>query len=685
MDVLNSVSSTIRQENAEYFGSQSRYRPDVDGIRAIAVSSVVFFHAGLLPFSSGFVGVDIFFVISGYLIGGIILRETRKGRFDFANFYARRARRILPALVVVVLAICLMGWFLLDAAELFFVGGTATSTLLAISNLSFWRLQDYFASDSRLSPLLMTWSLGVEEQFYAFFPFLIIGIMRLARDRLLTIIAGLTLVSFVFAVWCTRAYPAAAFYLLPPRAWELGVGAILAAWEIKRGAQLVPSLEFLQSKGAHDVLACAGFLLLVIAIVGFDQKTPFPGFTALLPVLGTAALISAEQSWANRNVLSCRPLVFVGLISYSWYLWHWPLMSYLRIIVPNQPPLWQLMMMAVVSFAVAVLSWGFVEQPFRRATLPARSTLLRYAVVLVFALIAPIAIKLGKGLPQRLPQEAKQIEATVGPGVNGPCSAAWSESKPNLSGDCVVVVENRPAVALIGDSHAWALGPGLRDLAAQQNLGFRMFTKASCPPLLDVSVRSKDQPALTDACAAFHVELVKQLVSDPAVKVVLLAGLWDNPLDRYVDYLAPESSRSGADLLRTGLERMVGALRHARKQIVLVGDIPYWRFDPMRVALAKSIPLRGSICSIAWPDCVELFRGAAGLDYIVPPNSHSVQIVREVAAPHVTRYLDLFGRFCNLSRCIFEHENELLFIDTNHLSALGARYALKGFRILSDE
>src|SRR5262249_14836631 len=162
--------------------------------------------------------------------------------------------------------------------------------------------------------------------------------------------------------------------------------------------------------------------------------------------------------------------------------------------------------------AVAVLSWQFVERPFRRATLPSRPTLVRYALVLALALVAPIAIKLGGGLPQRLPEQTKQIEVTVGAGLDGPCSAAWSESKPNLSGDCVVVVENRPAVALIGDSHAWALGPGLRELAAQQNLGFQMFTKPSCPPLLDVSVRSKDQPALTEACAAFMSNSLQQLV-----------------------------------------------------------------------------------------------------------------------------------------------------------------------------
>jgi peptidoglycan/LPS O-acetylase OafA/YrhL len=168
------VATDLRANAAVLLG-RSRYRADIDGIRAIAVTSVVLFHAGLFPFRSGFVGVDIFFVISGYLIGGIILRETKDGHFDFAKFYARRARRILPALFVVVLSTCLAGWFLLDASEFREVGATATSTLLAVSNISFWRFQEYFATDARLRPLLMTWSLGVEEQFYLFFPLFIIA------------------------------------------------------------------------------------------------------------------------------------------------------------------------------------------------------------------------------------------------------------------------------------------------------------------------------------------------------------------------------------------------------------------------------------------------------------------------------------------------------------------------------
>ena len=217
-----------------------RYRADIDGLRAIAVTSVVLFHAHLFPFASGYVGVDIFFVISGYLIGGIILRDVSARRFSFATFYARRARRILPALITVVLACCLAGWFLLSPNQFRDVGATAASALLGVSNIGYFKFRDYFAPDARLHPLLMTWSLGVEEQFYLCFPFLVFGIGRWAPRKTLAVLATVVLVSFFAALWCTYTYPAAAFYLLPFRAWELGAGVILAFIELARDADRRP-------------------------------------------------------------------------------------------------------------------------------------------------------------------------------------------------------------------------------------------------------------------------------------------------------------------------------------------------------------------------------------------------------------------------------------------------------------
>ena len=308
------------------------------------------------------------------------------------------------------------------------------------------------------------------------------------------------------------------------------------------------------------------------------KSTSFPGFVILLAVIGTAALIGTKRSWVNARLLSGRPIVFVGLISYSWYLWHWPLMSYLRIIAPTKPPVAALVLVAAVSLAVAGLSWWFVERPFRRGTIRPRVTLQCYAIALFIALAVPITIKQGGGLPQRLSEQTKQIEAVTAAGRGEEC-LAWLESKPKFSSECAFDIKGRPAVALIGDSHAAALASGFRELTVQQNLGFRIFTKSACPPLLDVSVRSTEYPELMDSCAAFMSESLRQLVSDPSVEVVLLAGRWSRPLasegdHRYVDYRSSRGVANDIDLLHIGLQRMIAALTNAKKQVILAEDTP---------------------------------------------------------------------------------------------------------------
>jgi peptidoglycan/LPS O-acetylase OafA/YrhL len=669
----------------------ARYRADIDGLRAVAVASVVLFHAGLFPFRSGFVGVDVFFVISGYLIGGIVLREVKDGRFEFARFYARRARRILPALFLVVLSTCVIGWFVLSASEFRGVGATATSALLAVSNFSFWRFEDYFLADSRLTPLLMTWSLGVEEQFYLFFPFLMIAAARLWPRRIPILIGAVSLTSFAFSVWCTKAYPAAAFYLLPPRAWELGIGAMLAALEMDRGAWRTPQTAWARSKAAQQALAWIGVLFLSVAVFGFDESTPFPGLMALLPVLGTAALISAESSFVNRRLLSSRPMVFVGLISYSWYLWHWPLMSYFRIIVPNTPPVWAMVVVAAFAFGVAALSWRYVELPFRHAKLDPPRVLGRYGLALAAALALPFAVKFSDGAPQRLSPQARETEAIVAAGRGGACLAIWDESRPNLSHDCLYQIPGRPTVALLGDSHAGALAQALRESAGRENLGFEILAKTSCPPLLDVTVWRKDQPALADACEAFVGSAVRAVAANPNVAIVFLAGMWSGPLaggstQHYLDHRRPEATEDGLDLLRIGLERTIGALTGAGKQVVLVGDTPLWRFDPSRLILAQSIPLREKLFRIFCINCANGFPESAGRELVDTPHRPSDDVIRALgSSPGRVGFMDLFGRFCSDGSCAYQQAGEPLFVDRQHLSVVGARFALQGKTLFPDQ
>lgn len=657
--------------------TQAVYRSDIDGLRAVAVTSVVLYHADIFPFRSGFVGVDIFFVISGYLIGGIILRSVLGDSFSFATFYARRARRILPSLFVVILATCFVGWWLLDASEFFQVGSTSTYALLGLSNFSFWRLQGYFDAEAALRPLLMTWSLGVEEQFYFVFPFVALALMRIQRLRpyFLMALSGFTIASFAFGVWCTIWSPATAFYLLPPRAWELAVGVTLAAVEIDRSPSAYRFNHLLRTTNS-EYLSRLGFLAVLLAIFGLDKNTQFPGFYALLPVLGTAALIATPQSHISKAFLSSRPLVFVGLISYSWYLWHWPLMSYLRIVAPAPPTTWQLGSVALISFGLAVLSWRFIERPFRSAAGPTLQTLRRYGIALSLALVFPIAIKLGRGIPERLPERTARIAEMVGDRLNGTCAAGWMEVEPLLTRECVHDVQDRPSIALLGDSHAWALSPGFRELAESAKLGFRIYTKPGCPPLLGVSVRRAEQPLATETCAAFNSSTIRRIAGDKTIKLIVLAALWDNPVKLYTEYpTRTTSTATGLDLLQFGLEQSIEALKAPGTEIVVLGDTPYFTIDPYRIALAESLPWRRSLFCMVRSDCSQLLTGSVGPQDL-RDHSAVAEVIKRVAQRTKASHFDLMNRFCSPTSCAFNEGDRLLFLDSNHVSKLGASVAL---------
>ncbi|TLU73831.1 acyltransferase family protein [Lichenicoccus roseus] len=640
-----------------------RYRPDIDGLRAIAVVAVVLFHAGLWPLRSGYAGVDIFFVISGYLIGGIIYRDAVAGRFTFARFYARRARRILPALFVVVTGSLALGLLLLDPSELHRLGVSAGSALAALSNVRFWLGTGYFSPDARNDPMLMTWSLGVEEQFYIFFPFVLLGLRRLGTRSVLPALLALSLFSLTASAICTAHMPTMAFYLLPTRAWELGAGAMLAIFQAQGG-------RVLRGRPAQ-VASVAGLGAVAASLVVFNARTPFPGLAALLPVLGTVVLIASGDSPINRRVLGHRVPVAIGRISYSWYLLHWPLMTFVRICSIQQPPVTVLLTVAVLSLALAALSWRLVEQPFRRPRGSDGATVVRYGAVLASMLVLPMLATLSRGMPGRFQPGVAAMDREVVAEQTYPCLASMEATAPNLTASCVTPGVASPSIALIGDSHAAALGPGLQAIARRSGWGSLVLTKSSCRPMRTVTVVQFDRPGYAEACRSFMRASFERVLKTRSVSSVILAGLWSGPLvDRNERYDGPGLGvDDGTRLLTLGLDEAVRALRAAGKQVFIAEDVPRWTLDPMRLALLEAMPLRHDFERL-----IESGPGPAAIGIVARPPEME-RAVGDVASTSGARLLRTTPAFCTPG-CRWREGAELFYVDTNHLSKAGGQRAL---------
>ena len=366
-----------------------QYRAEIDGLRALAVVPVVLFHAGITGFSGGFVGVDIFFVISGYLITSIILSEQQKDCFTLASFYERRARRILPALMFVVLMSVIAAWYLLLPTELVDYGKSLISVGVFASNILFWQESDYFAATSEFIPLLHTWSLAVEEQFYLVFPlFMMATIAWLKRSRVV-VLAVLAVVSLLYCEWAWRHTPEANFFLAPSRAWELLAGVFCAFY-----LQSTRGVSGGVSDGLKQVASLVGLCMTLFSIFFFTKAIPFPSFYALVPVVGTVLIIlfAEGNTWVGR-LLSLPVFVGIGLVSYSAYLWHQPLFVFARISSYEELGPLMLIGLSVLAFVLAYISWRWVEKPFRN-----RHWLTQKQVLWMALLCSVVLIALGAGL-----------------------------------------------------------------------------------------------------------------------------------------------------------------------------------------------------------------------------------------------------------------------------------------------
>lgn len=478
-----------------------RYRPDIDGLRAIAVILVVMYHLGVGFTKGGFVGVDIFFVISGFLITQIICADMRIGRFSLGQFYERRARRILPALFCVLLWTSVAGTLFLFPPELEYLGKGVAAATGFVANILFYSGSGYFAGTSEVIPLLHTWSLAVEEQFYLLFPLALAPLLRWrGGSRCLPALALVAAISFASCLVLTRYERSAAFFLLPPRAWELLLGCLLA----------LGAFPELRSQRLRELASAVGLAAILLAGGAFNRNVAFPGWAALLPCVGAALVIhgGAGGDTLVSRLLSSRGAVFIGLVSYSLYLWHWPIIvlykSHAGFALTDVERVW----LGAMSLAVAALSWRYVEQPFRRRIFfPRRRPLFLVATAAsaTAAGIASLLVATG-GLAARYPEQVRQLANfrydPNGPFRSGQCfiSRAFSDT-PWVSPDCLRLDTARRNFLLVGDSHAAQYWAGLS--AVFPDINFLQVTASGCTPTLGTGGAPRCRSVLDQAYLDF--------------------------------------------------------------------------------------------------------------------------------------------------------------------------------------
>ena len=495
------------------------YRGDIDGLRAIAVLAVVLYHFGL-PLSGGFVGVDVFFVISGFLIGGILWREYEAtGRISLPNFYIRRFRRLAPAFFTMILVVTALAWVLLLPFEFREYGKAVIASTVYLSNVLFFRQAGYFDTASEDKPLLHTWSLAVEEQFYIFLPLLILLLARW-RWGLIGALVACWALSLAACVLITPVSATSAFYLFPFRAWEMLSGVLLAIWGHHSGSRW----------RGHPALSLIGFVMVLGSIAFVPAGPLFPGLLALPPVLGTVLLLSSGtgDNLVNR-LLTQSWMRFFGLISYSLYLWHWPvytLSSYLR---DGHVTLFESLLWMVLSVALAWLSWRFVEQPVRHArSLGGRTVMGGMILASGAALAVGGYLFIKDGLPSRFGPEARVHIAASGDFLQDWSRCYTAQTLP-LDGleVCPIGPEGAPKVLIWGDSHVRAMKEGLDVAAHEAGTPGLILWRAGCPPLFGIrKVESAATPAQDTACTQANVQIQQALARLDSLDSVLLIGRW---------------------------------------------------------------------------------------------------------------------------------------------------------------
>jgi peptidoglycan/LPS O-acetylase OafA/YrhL len=641
------------------------YRAEIDGLRALAVLPVIFFHAGFEWLSGGFIGVDVFFVISGYLITTIIITELAREKFSIVNFYERRARRILPALFFVMLISLPFAWFILTPDELTGFGKGLVAVATFSSNILFWLGAGYFAESADLNPLLHTWSLAVEEQFYIFFPIFMLLTWRIWRVKWILILLIVVFISSLgVAHWASvygfhQKISSGSFFLLPTRVWELLIG-IFVAFHLKYNGHF----KVLQ---INNFLSFAGIGMVIFSIFFFSKNTPFPSIYALIPTIGTGLIILAgtPETFANR-VLSRPYIVAIGLISYSAYLWHQPILAFSRHFLGIELTNLLKILLIGLTIVMAYLSYRYIEKPFRDKKITPKKVIFIFSVVgiVVFSILGLLIVK-EEGFSNRYPI-LSQVQSKL----------LWPTSNNNndkciekFGGDqyCVVGNANYEVNSLLlGDSHANHFFIGLKSYLEKRKDNLLMIGAGGCPPLIDIDMGYIYKHGANLRCYDRTNLLYKNIIRDTGAKKVYLA--FDDALlfDLKISFLdiREELDFSGNryKAVISALKRTIDYFNQQNVEVIIIEDMPDVTFSEFKQCLFKKDSFND--CLVELKIIKNDFLYEKMLNEL---ENLGVEILR-------TKVALKYFPFDNLE--IYQAQN-LLYRDSTHLSEFGSKYVIE--------
>ncbi|MEI6745703.1 MAG: acyltransferase family protein [Methylococcaceae bacterium] len=650
------------------------YRPDIDGLRAVAVLLVLIFHGFPRFIKGGFIGVDIFFVISGYLITSIILKSQAKGEFNLIEFYSRRIKRIFPALLVVLIFCLTFGWFSLLAEEYEALGKHVAAGAVYISNLVLQNESGYFDIDAEFKPLLHLWSLGIEEQFYLVFPLLLMLTVRFKGNAFTLIILSL-LSSFALNVFLIDQNPTGVFFFPQTRAWELLVGSSVAhvnLYQRQRFDNFLAKLPLFKNNNAANILAWSGLALIISAWIGLDNsKITFPNGWALLPTLGAAGLILAgEKAWFNRHILASKGAVWLGLISYPLYLWHWPLLALMRTIEMEKPKGYLRVLALLLSVLLAWLTYQFIEKRLRFWNHKGITAGLFVSLLLVG--LVGFQIQQHAGYPNRFNFEKSWNEGELG---HDEWNKKWFRQKECLKkwgkelDFCSVKDSNNPpTIMLIGDSHANHLYPTLLKYTPFQNDNILNVGGGGCAPFFDIPKKE---------CLDLTNTILNQALETASVHTVILSNReilnlksFDNLKFNYkLHHLFSKNlaAEDNATVFQNAMRFTFQQLLKANKRVIYIQDIPELGFNPAP-ATCENRPWRIGNQMLKTPCATK---------------RNQIENHQEANTSLISKVLNEFPQvivwetapaFCDAEYCWAVTDKKMLYRDDNHLNETGAIY-----------